>query len=139
MDPIDYEAIGSINAINGGQLMGDVEEEKLDEIQDTLREEAIKGDIAEVEEEVKEEVEEVKEEIEELEELVEELVDKPPDVIVTPPAEIDYDLLADKVADRLKPAEPVVEDDIEDEEVAEETPDEDEPPGSNSFLFKRRV
>lgn len=119
--------------------MSDVAEEKLDAIQDKLTEEAIKEEIEEVEEEVKEEIEEVKEEVTEaIEELKEELEERPPDLIVTPPPEIDYDHLADKVAERLRPAEPEpeVEEEPEEEELA---PEEDAPPGSSSFLFRKRI
>lgn len=120
--------------------MGDVEEAKLDDIKDKLEEEAIKDEIEEVEEEVKEEIEEIKEEVkEELEEIkeeLEEIADKPPDLIISESPPIDYDLLADKVAERLGPKEEPEAEEVEEEELA---PEEDAPPGSNSFLFRKRI
>lgn len=116
--------------------MSDVAEEKLDALDDKLTEQHLEHEIEKVADDVAEEIEELKEEVQE---AVETVLDRPPDLIVTPPPELDYDLLADKVAERISTPAPVEaeEPEVEEPETQDVTPDE--PPGHNSFLYKKRT
>lgn len=80
--------------------------------------------------------------VEDLTEVVETAVaDDEPETVAAPVAvasapEIDYDVLADKVAERLRPKEDVAEAETVDDGTHVE---DDEPPSHNSFLYKKRL
>lgn len=117
----------------------DVAEQQLEQIQDTLTEQHLEHEIEQVQEEVSEEIEELTEQVQD---LVEQVENAEPDVIVqdfsTYSEPIDYERIADMVAERLRPQEDAPEDEPEVEAEHSEPP-EDEPPNSSSFLYKKRV
>lgn len=102
--------------------------------------EAVGDAVADVAEELGEVVSDA---VEELTDVVETaVVDDEPEAVAAPVAvaaapDIDYDVLADKVAERLRPKDDVVE--AETQEDATAHVEDDEPPSHNSFLYKKRL
>lgn len=119
--------------------MGDTEETQLDHIGTELTTQRLEHEIEEAAKETAEVVEELTETVEELAEVVEEIVERPPDLTIIDSPPIDYDLVADKVAERLKPPEPVEAETEEEVETESETHDDYEPPEHKSFLYGKRL
>lgn len=116
--------------------MGDTEEAQLEQILDNQEEAKLEHELEELADTVDEKLEEV---VEQVEAAVEEVLERPPDLIIESAPQIDYDILADKVAERLAPPVEPNPEPVDEPEPETAAADEDEPPESKSFLYGKRI